>query len=244
MEPLLPAISADPLTEHCREPWQAGEHTCLGISPFNSYFSTERVAALLDWAQARFTRLHLFVPDRAAAYTLEALGYPPSRARRKAHRQARYLHNKIDRAREMTGLAEQDAAVLDADALASNARYTNLREHAQQQFDHDPTFRDVCLQASHWVLQGHLAGEPTDEQQHAAVRYFLAELPLFLDTPGIVGARSSVFGYHQPPAVLSQLYRRELPCWLHPRQGFVRLTSTVQPNTIGSDTTATGADPS
>lgn len=237
MEPSLPAISAHPLTEHCRDPWQAGEHTCLGISPFNSYFSTERIAALLNWARARFTRLHLFVPDRAAAYTLEALGYPPARARRKAHRQARYLHNKIDRARQLADMPEQDAAVLGAEALEANSRYTSLLEHAQQQFDHDPTFRDVCLQASDWVLQGHLAGEPTIEQRHAAVRYFLAEFPLFVDTPGIVGARSSVFGYHQPPAVLGQLYRRELPCWLHPRQGFATVTPAVAPSLTGSDPT-------
>ena len=241
MDLLLPAISAHPLTERCREPWQAGEHTCLGISPFNSYFSTERIAALLEWAQARFTRLHLFVPDRAAVYTLEALDYSPARARRKAHRQARYLHNKIDRARNLAGLTEQDVVVLDADALQTNARYTSLLEQAHQQFDQDPAFRDVCLQASHWVLQGQLAGEPIAEQLQAAVRYFLAELPLFIDTPGIVGASSSVFSYHQPPAVLYQLYRRELPCWLHPRQGFVTVRPTAEPSPTGSDATSTGA---
>lgn len=215
------AIVAHPLTEHCHEPFLRGEHTCLGISPFNSYFSTDRIAALLAWAQARFARVHLFVPDRAATYTLEALGYPPSRARRKAHRQARYLHNKIDRARQLTGIADEDAVVLDAEALETNTCYISLHEQAHQQFERDPSFRKVCLQASRWVLQGHLHDEPTVQQLQAAARYFLAELPLFINTPGIVGTGSSVFSYHQPPAVLGQLYRRELPCWLHPRQGFV-----------------------
>lgn len=38
------------------------------------------------------------------------------------------------------------------------------------------------------------------------MRYFLAELPLFLDTPSIVGTETSVFCYHQPPEVLRRLY--------------------------------------
>ncbi|ALV33206.1 hypothetical protein AS200_15080 [Streptomyces sp. CdTB01] len=58
-----------------------------------------------------------------------------------------------------------------------------------------------------------------------AVRYFLAELPLFVDTPAIVGAEVSVFCYHRPPAVLRRLYGRELAWHPAPGQGFAVLAS-------------------
>lgn len=216
-------IDAQPLTRHCVEPWARGDHACLGISPFNSYFSTERITALVRWARARFSGVHLFIPDRAAAYTLEALGYSPEKAAHKAHRQARYLRNKIERALESLGIVGGDL-VLDAQAVEGNERYISLREQAYAQFETDPSFRDACLDASRWVVSTQaLDGPPSEDQLHSAVRYFLAELPLFQDTPGIVGADSSVFCYHQPPAFLYSLYRRELACWLHPRQGFATL---------------------
>ncbi|MGH3814613.1 MAG: tRNA-dependent cyclodipeptide synthase [Pseudonocardiaceae bacterium] len=218
-------IDAQPLTRHCVEPWSRGEHACMGISPFNSYFSTERITALARWALARFSEVHLFVPDQAAAYTLEALGYSPERAARKAHRQARYLRNKIERAMENAGVPVGER-VLDAQAVEDNERYRNLREQAYAQFETDSAFRRACLDASRWVLAPRtLDDEPTKAQLHSAVRYFLAELPLFLDTPGIVGTGSSVFCYHQPPAFLHALYRRELSCWVHPHQGFATVTT-------------------
>lgn len=219
-------IDARPLTAYCRTPWNRRDHACLGISPFNSYFSTERILGLLNWAQARFHQVHVFVPDRPAAYTLEALGYPTDRAHRKAHRQARYLRNKIDHALEFAGFADAQHPVLDAQALDDNPRYTTLHRQEHTRFETDPTFRDACLDASRWVLATRVAGEPTKDQLRSAARYFLAELPLFLDTPGIVGTASSVFCYHQPPAFLQALYRRELPCWVHPRQGFATVAAS------------------
>lgn len=222
-DPLV-EITAEPLTTQCATPWARGEHACVGISPFNSYFSLERITALIQWASARFRGWHLFVPDQAAAYTLEAAGYPPERARHKAHRQARYLRNKIDTALARAGITDSDALLLDGAALEHHSHYATLRAEVHEQFATDAVFRDACLHASRWVLQARADEEPTSEHLHSAVRYFLAELPLFLDTPGLVGTDSSVFCYHQPPAFLHALYRRELPCRPHPGQGFATVT--------------------
>lgn len=57
------------------------------------------------------------------------------------------------------------------------------------------------------------------------MRYFLAELPLFVDTPAIVGAEVSVFCHHRPPEVLRRLYGRELACQPAQGQGFVVFAS-------------------
>ncbi|MBK0868809.1 MULTISPECIES: tRNA-dependent cyclodipeptide synthase [unclassified Saccharopolyspora] len=220
-------VDAQPLSKHCVQPWERREHACLGISPFNSYFSTARITALVEWAQARFARVHLFVPDQAAAYTLEALGYSPERAAHKAHRQARYLRNKIERALESAGAPAGHDLVLDTQAVEGNERYRALREQARTWFETDPVIRRACLDASHWVLASRTrTTAPTEDQLHAAARYFLAELPFFLDTPGIVGTDSSVFCYHQPPEFLRTLYERKLPCPVHPGQGFATVMTT------------------
>jgi cyclo(L-tyrosyl-L-tyrosyl) synthase len=69
------------------------------------------------------------------------------------------------------------------------------------------------------VLAGKLpAGQrPSTAQVDLAVRYFLAELPLFLDTPSVVGTTAYLFCYHQPPETPRRLYGRGLI--LHPAAG-------------------------
>jgi cyclo(L-tyrosyl-L-tyrosyl) synthase len=51
---------------------------------------------------------------------------------------------------------------------------------------------------------------------------FLAELPLFLDTPRIAGTAASVFCYHEVPQVLADLYHHRLALRPAPEQGFCR----------------------
>ncbi|ALG09679.1 hypothetical protein AOZ06_24710 [Kibdelosporangium phytohabitans] len=214
-----------PLTEHCAAPLRSGRHVCIGVSPFNSYFTVERVTALARWALRQFERFHFFVPDRAAVYTLEALGYEPARARRKAARQGQYVLNKIHRALEEVGVTEPGEHVLDGAALARNDRYQHLLRDAHDRFATDEEFGEHCLEATRWVLDRRLPDgqSPTDAQLRCAVLYFLAELPMFIDTPAIAGVDSSVFAYHQRVVFLERLYARELAWQPHPGQGFVVL---------------------
>src|SRR5262245_54596447 len=111
-------ITAEPLTPRCAGVLRRAEHACVGISPFNSYFNEQCLVELSAWATARFERVCFFIPAAASAHTLEALGYPPHRARVKAHRQGRWLRNKLDRALAAIGVV--DALVLDSAALADN----------------------------------------------------------------------------------------------------------------------------
>ncbi|MFJ9011657.1 tRNA-dependent cyclodipeptide synthase [Streptomyces canus] len=177
---------AVPLTEHCRAAFTTRVHACVGISPFNSYFSAARIAALTHWALASFEQVHFFVPDTAAAHTLEALGYSPERAAWKARRQGQYVRNKIVRALIEAGADAPENRLLDGQA-------------------------------------------PTPEQLRLAVRYFLAEMPLFLDTPRIANVTSSVFCYHQVPNFLDELFHRRLTLRPADGQGYVRLSEAPSP---------------
>ncbi|CAL9509535.1 Cyclo(L-tyrosyl-L-tyrosyl) synthase [Actinosynnema sp. ALI-1.44] len=223
--PPEPTVMTTPLTEHCAGPLASARHVCLGVSPFNSYFSVERIVELARWAMASFEHYHFFVPDRAAAFTLEALGYDPARARGKARRQGQYVVNKVCRALVDLGVHHPERHVLDGAALAENPCYQRLLMNAHDLFEQDETFAGHCLDATRWVLDRKLPdGEvPSEAQLRSAVRYFLAELPLFVDTPAIVGVSGSVFAYHQRVKFLELLYARELAWQPHPGQGFVLL---------------------
>ncbi|GGS32480.1 MULTISPECIES: tRNA-dependent cyclodipeptide synthase [Actinokineospora] len=218
-----------PLTAHCADPLAAAEHVCIGISPFNSYFTPERIADLARWAMARFRSFHFFVPDAPSAYTLEALGYDPRRAARKAQRQGNYTRNKISRAMEQLHVPDQRELVLDSAALNENKAYQGLLAEAHRRFTSDPEFAENCLTASGWVMERRLpeGEQPTREQLRHAVRYFLAELPMFVGTTEVVGAGSSVFAYHQRVDFLERMYRGELSWKPLPGQGFVLVEQAV-----------------
>lgn len=234
-----PAYLCSPLTDNCGTVARSAHHACFGISPFNSYFSTERITSLAAWGLARFTSMHFFVPDVPAAYTLEALGYPPKRAAWKARRQGQYLLNKIHTALTSIGVDDPERHILDWSTLTTNTVYRRLRDQAQHLFDTEPEFRAQCLDASGWVLDKRLPAstQPSAAQLHSAVRYLLAELSLFINTPAIVGHRASVFCYHQTVAFLNRLYRRELSWHPVPHQGFTVITP---PAPTPTDTKPTG----
>ena len=204
-------------------------HACFGISPFNSYFTTERITELARWGLGQFRTVHFFIPDAPAAYTLEALGYPPERAAHKARRQGQYLRNKILRALTEIGVNEPDRLILGWLELEANRRYRRLLGEAQRQFDHDSDFQAACLEASRWVLDKRLppGTPPTTAQLRSAVRYLLTELPLFADTRGIVGVPSSVFCYHQCIPFLHRFYSGELTCKPAAGQGFAVLSAAL-----------------
>lgn len=229
---MISSFQVRPLCGRCRAPLASRANACFGISPFNSYFTTERLTDLARWGLREFAGVHFFVPDAPAAYTLEALGYSPDRAVHKARRQGQYLRNKIRRALIDLGLRDPDRLVLGWSELEGNWRYLRLHAQAQRLFERDPGFRAACLDASRWVLDKRLppGSSPTPEQLHGAARYFLAELPLFADTADIVGTASSVFCYHQCIPFLHRFYRGELAWKPAVGQGFAVLTPQGAPD--------------
>lgn len=77
-------MKEEPVTRACAEILHAREHAVIGVSPFNSYFSEGNIASLIAWAKANFRAFHIYLPDGPSQFTLEALGYRESNARKKA----------------------------------------------------------------------------------------------------------------------------------------------------------------
>ncbi|RZS39241.1 cyclo(L-tyrosyl-L-tyrosyl) synthase [Herbihabitans rhizosphaerae] len=226
-------FNEEPLTPNCESVRESGAHACVGISPFNGYYTASRIADLVAWAKRSFDYYHFFVPDAAAAYTLEALGYEPKKARQKARRQGNLVYNKISRALAEQGVHDAKRHILDSARLDTNPRYRELHAEVTGLFEKDEEFRTETMGSSEWVLAKRLPPgcSPTPRQRELAVRYFLAELPLFLDTPTIVGRPSSVFVYHQRVTYLERLYQGELARRPDLAQGFL----VVAPDEVTPD---------
>lgn len=225
-------VKTRPITENCKAIFQTKIHVCFGISPFNSYFSDQKIRDLAVWGKREFEGMHFFVPDGPSAYTLEALGYTPEKAAWKARRQAQYLHNKIHKVLMSLGYSplEAEEMFLGWEKLSKNSRYLNLIQEVQQHFETDTVFRKACLEASKWVLEKKTESVEclSQETLESAARYLLAEVPLFLDAAGIIGAQSSVFCYHQCIPFLESLFHNQFPVKVSPGQGFAVIESILQ----------------
>jgi len=214
-----------PVSSMCAAIYGAQHHAVIGVSPFNSYFSEDRLAALFAWADSRFEAFHIFVPDEATRYTLEALGYGSAKARRKARRQANYLMNKIKRALDVAVPDFNPERILTNAVLAENDAYRGMLKTVERRFEHDEAFRNSCTNCTRWVLENQ-ADENTVLDAAAtkhAVRYFLEELPLFMDSASIVGAASSVFCYQKCPDTLKGFYTDRSGALVAENQGFIEV---------------------
>lgn len=211
-----------PLTARCAGVFPSASHVVLGISPFNSYFKTDRIVDMIDWAMEHFDTIDFFTPDEAAAYTLQAQGYDPDKALSKARSQARYVHNKIHSAIDEVCEDDLHDRVYGLERLRELPRYAALRGEAERRFSSDETLRDEIMGTSSWILDKKLTEgqQATEEQVLLAVQYFLDELPLFVDSPGIFGVDESCFVYHQRVDFLEKFYDRQLSWEPADGQGF------------------------
>lgn len=186
-------------------------YALIGVSPFNGYFTQENLERLFAWAMEVFLNVEVFIPNEISAYTFQALGYPDAKARRKTKRQDSYLKNKVIKALEANGLTTsqaQEKIILLSD-LKDNENYLTLYSDCLEFFKTDEDFRKGCLSTSKWVIAGKEGNVPIgDEALFLAAQYFLAELPLFLDSPRIFNKDSCVFVYKDMPEFLREIYEK------------------------------------
>ena len=207
--------------------YKEANHACIGISPFNSYFSETTIRSLAYWADQNFKSFSIFIPDKPTVYTLNALGYSIEKSIKQSNKQCRYLKNKIKKALlalEKTSV-EIEAIILDGDKLETNSQFQSTYEEIVWNFENDPHFRTDCLEASKWVLETKIKDKRqlTESALQTAVKYFLYEIPIFINTANIVQKESSLFCYHQAPNFLKKMYECRFNLKPESNQGFAEL---------------------
>lgn len=207
--------------------YKEANHTCLGISPFNSYFSESTIRSLAAWADNNFDSFTVFVPDKPTVYTLEAIGYSIEKSKKQSKKQCKYLKNKIKKALFSVGKKDEEIEemILDGKKLNNNARFRSTYDKVLWHYNNDSTFQSSCLEASKWALKSKVKDESqlTIQAMQIAVKYFLYEIPIFIDAANIIGKKSSLFCYHQTPLFLEKMYERKFHLKPEVNQGFAEL---------------------
>lgn len=203
------------VTHQCARLWARGATALVGISPFNSYFSTARIAAIVDFCARDGRAVAVFVPDDVTRFTLQARGYPAREAERKTRRQVQYLRNKI-----ASAVGTRDVPIIGCAELVANPAYVTQHASIRHAFETDAAFRRKCLDTTRWVLSAGEDEPVTAEAALLGVQYLLAELPLFFHAPAVLGASHAVFVYHQCPDLVADVYRETTPLRITPGQGF------------------------
>lgn len=207
-----------PINESSKIILEKGEFALLGVSPFNSYFSVEKIVDSLDTILNNFMDFAIFIPDQISSFTLEALGYEKNRINYKTRKQDNYLKNKVYRALEIVknrkAIDISNKVVILSNLFDDNA-YIHCYDTIISLLENDINFRQGCLDTSSWIITNHskyqnLTSSGLEAKSLIiAVQYFLKELPLFLCAPKILAVDSCCFIYPNIPPFLANIYNSD-----------------------------------
>ncbi|MCI2419444.1 tRNA-dependent cyclodipeptide synthase [Saccharopolyspora sp. K220] len=191
-------FDALPFTDRCQTLWDQGDHVLIGVSPGNSYFSAERLADLMSWLAKYFSAIDIVYADLHLDTAIHALGYSPDHARKRAHKELQGVRRRIRRALENARTGDRRTRVSALSEFRSNSVYRALHARLEHAARTDPLLHRTCEDMVLNVLLGRLpeTASVTPEQRRAGLVYLLAELPFFIDTPAVLGVRSSVACHH------------------------------------------------
>jgi cyclo(L-tyrosyl-L-tyrosyl) synthase len=172
------------------------EHSLIVVSPFNGYFTSQNMEILFRWANDNCLSFDVFTMDKASKYNLIAMGYEESHAVKKTRKQDINLYNKIITCLKNIGFSEEESKkkILLISHLDKNKNYLRIYKHCMELFETNANFRNDCLNLSKCFLETKME-EISDKSMHIAVNYILEELPVWFDTPSIIGIPSSVLVY-------------------------------------------------
>ncbi len=199
----------------------------IGISPFNSYFSTEKILEICEWIHNEYDDFAIFIPNEISKYTFEALGYTEARANRKIKKQDNYTINKINKALAYFYAKypeKQNIKSHTISELRQYESYEDLYSVYSNMFLNNKEFRNNCLEVTEWVLLNSNTTNSVieDYQKNIAVQYFLFELPIMTHATNILKIDACDFVYHSIPNFLKHLYLgKEL---VSPKQRFLVLS--------------------
>ncbi|MFE4859455.1 tRNA-dependent cyclodipeptide synthase [Streptomyces sp. NPDC056670] len=203
------AFTVQPFTRSCHHIWDEGDHVLIGVSPGNSYFSAGRITELVRWASARFSRIDIVYADLHVSELFSALGYEEDHAARRASKELKAVRRRVLRGVEEAGPQGTPVAVHALSEFAGNPVYALLHRRVRHFLSTDPHFRAGCERmAAHFLSTKVGEPAPNADQLSACLDYIAAELPFFLDTPGILGVPSSVSCYHAPIPLTELLYAK------------------------------------
>lgn len=215
-----------PLSDNCREIYKKKNHILLGISPFNSRFSQDYIHQLIDWSSENFENVSILLAGDEAKNLLEAIGTPTTKAKRKVRKEVRRHFRFSEEALKKNN---RDINIHTFSDFKDNIIYNDVYETAKYYFENNKSFQNSCISMSREALYSRVKSsnmesiEITDTMLLHAVKYVLAELPLFLSGASILGYKESVLAYHRPWKLGERIKNSDFPIKMSDNQGYIVL---------------------
>ncbi|MEU9708439.1 tRNA-dependent cyclodipeptide synthase [Streptomyces sp. NPDC047967] len=197
---------------------EAGEAIVLGVSPFNGFYRPSTVESLVDWSAERFRHVYVLLAGPEAAQRFVSRGLPPRRAVNKVKTAVHQQRRAACRALLAAGCSDPNAYALVWSRLAVSPRYRELRAAAAHAYDTVPSVRDTVRSMVSEAVAPTPGALPPPEAIEANAPYVLAETPILVDAPRILGHEYAVFAYHKPMPLHELLATGVVP-ELTPRPG-------------------------
>jgi cyclo(L-tyrosyl-L-tyrosyl) synthase len=200
-------------------------HVLVGLSPMNGRYTPEYIRKLIYWLQPRFRSIDVILPGFEAAYTLVAAGQPPAQAVRRARRAYRQVRNPAVRALADLGVPDAARHVASWTRLHANATYRAALIRSRRACLTDSRIRRACREMTEQVVRGTAGGrEIAAADIDIAMRYVIAEIPLFTHGPSLFGATDSVFVYHRPTPLVAAIASGDCILTAEPGQSWAVVT--------------------
>ncbi|WP_327234052.1 tRNA-dependent cyclodipeptide synthase [Streptomyces sp. NBC_01317] len=170
----------------------------LGLSPFNSFYSTQTVTDLCQSAAVSFSDVHVVLPGAPeSALRYISAGKAPRHAVQRSKRVIHNMRNVARRALADCGMADTDSRVHVMTRFASHPRYQKSRARIETAYRTQTPMREAVHAMTRTALATSLDSEPTWAQIESNTRYIFAEAPLLLDAAGMLARPSALFVYHR-----------------------------------------------
>ncbi|MFC4036284.1 tRNA-dependent cyclodipeptide synthase [Streptomyces polygonati] len=170
----------------------------LGLSPFNSFYSTETVTALCRSAAVSFPDVHVVLPGAPeSALRYISAGKEPRRAVLRSKRVIHDMRNVARRTLADCGVPDTDSRVHVLTRFAAHPRYREIRARVENAYRTQAPMREAVRAMTRTALATSTDAEPTPAQIEDNARYIFAESPLLLDATGVLGRPSALFVYHR-----------------------------------------------
>jgi cyclo(L-tyrosyl-L-tyrosyl) synthase len=192
------------------------DHALIGMSPFQSFYTEERIYQWVTFAKENFRQYHFFLSDELFYLNFIDRGYSEKEAWHETRKQDRYLYNKTIRALQRAGILEPEKKILRYADFKDTALYQNYYQKYRGSLLMDADFQKVGL-AMLSTLQFKQA--PLQLDVNTCFNYFIAELPFLLHSAEFAGTASSCFIYRENNAFLSYIFSEKH--LQEPNQGFV-----------------------
>lgn len=187
-----------PFNAVSEEIYKKKEHALIGISPFNGYFKVETMSKLFNWALLTFDKVDIIIPDKISFYSLLGFGYSEKTALERSIKEDKKIEKRVFEAMNNLEIdLKKKSSILYLSELSKTSTYLEVYQACMNRYESDFNFKNLCLSFTEkYLLHSSLRKEEGNLKIEEAIKYLISEMPFFLNTPYILGVKSSLIVYH------------------------------------------------